>query len=116
MLFRSWGDGTQLRSYCHVTDAIEGMIRTMQTNHHTAINIGTDRSISIKDFTQLIIDISGKDLSIKYVDGVIGVKSRNSDNTLSKKLLNWKPVIELEEGMTILYKWILEQVKNKQND
>ena len=111
-----WGDGTQLRSYCHVTDAIEGMIRTMQTNHHTAINIGTDRSISIKDFTQLIIDISGKDLSIKYVDGAIGVKSRNSDNTLSKKLLNWKPVIELEEGMTILYKWILEQVKNKQND
>jgi nucleoside-diphosphate-sugar epimerase len=105
-----WGDGTQLRSFCHVSDAIEGMIRTMNTDFHSAINIGTDRCISIKDFTQMIIDISGKNLTIKYVDGAIGVKSRNSDNTLSKQLLNWQPTIDLEEGMSNLYTWILEQV------
>jgi nucleoside-diphosphate-sugar epimerase len=105
-----WGDGTQLRSFCHVSDAIEGMIRTMNTNFHSAINIGTDRCISIKDFTQMIIDISGKNLTIKYVDGAIGVKSRNSDNTLSKQLLNWEPTIDLEQGMAALYTWILEQV------
>jgi len=111
-----WGDGTQLRSYCHVSDAVEGMIRTMGTNHHSAINIGTDRSISIKDFTQMIIDISGKNLSIKYVDGAIGVKSRNSDNTLSKSVLNWAPTIDLEEGIAKLYEWILEQVKLSKYD
>ena len=105
-----WGDGTQLRSFCHVTDAIEGLLRTMKTDFHSAINIGTDRCISIKDFTQMIINISGKNLSIKYVDGAIGVKSRNSDNTLSKQLLDWEPTIDLEEGMAALYTWILEQV------
>ena len=111
-----WGDGTQLRSYCHVSDAIEGLIRTMSTDFHSAINIGTDRCISIKDFTQLIINISGKNLTIKYVDGAIGVKSRNSDNTLSKQLLNWEPAVELEEGMSVLYNWILQQVQQQNNE
>lgn len=111
-----WGDGTQLRSFCHVSDAVDGMMRTMSTNHHSAINIGTDRSISIKDFTQMIIDISGKNLSIRYVDGAIGVKSRNSDNSLSKSVLNWAPTIDLEEGMAKLYEWILEQVKLNKHD
>jgi nucleoside-diphosphate-sugar epimerase len=99
-----------------VSDAIEGLIRTMQTDFHSAINIGTDRCISIKDFTQMIIDISGKNLTIKYVDGAIGVKSRNSDNTLSKKLLNWTPSVELEDGMAVLYNWILKQVTLAKHD
>jgi nucleoside-diphosphate-sugar epimerase len=111
-----WGDGTQLRSFCHVSDAIKGMIQTMNSNFHSAINIGTDRCISIKDFTQMIIDISGKNLTIKYVDGAIGVKSRNSDNTLSKQLLNWQPTIDLEEGMSNLYTWILQQVNMAKHD
>jgi nucleoside-diphosphate-sugar epimerase len=99
-----------------VSDAIEGLIRTMDTDFHSAINIGTDRCISIKDFTQLIINISGKNLTIKYVDGAIGVKSRNSDNTLSKQLLNWEPSVELEEGMSVLYNWILQQVQQQNNE
>lgn len=108
-----WGDGTQLRSYCYISDAIEGMIRTMDVDFHSAINIGTNRSISIKDFTQMIIDISGKQLTIKYIKGAIGVKNRNSDNTLCKQLLKWEPSVELEDGIRILYNWILQQVKNR---
>jgi nucleoside-diphosphate-sugar epimerase len=65
----------------------------------------------------MINDISGKNLTIKYIDGAIGVKSRNSDNTLSKQLLNWEPSVELETGMTVLYNWILQQVNaNKINN
>ncbi len=105
-----WGDGTQLRSFCHVDDAVEGLIRLMGTDVEGAVNIGSDEEITIKDFTQMIIDISGKDLKIKYVDGAIGVSSRNSDNTKAEKVLGFKPKVELRDGMERTYKWIDEQV------
>jgi nucleoside-diphosphate-sugar epimerase len=61
-----WGDGTQLRSFCHVDDAVEGLIKLMNSDIETPVNIGSDEEISIKDFTQMIIDISGKSLEIEY--------------------------------------------------
>ena len=107
-----WGDGTQLRSFCHVDDAVEGLIRLMNSDIETPVNIGSDEEISIKDFTQMIIDISGKSLEIEYVDGAIGVNSRNSDNTKAEKELGFTPKISLKDGMIRTYQWIEEQVKN----
>jgi nucleoside-diphosphate-sugar epimerase len=107
-----WGDGTQLRSFCHVDDAVEGLIRLMNSDIETPVNIGSDEEISIKDFTQMIIDISGKSLEIEYVDGAIGVNSRNSDNTKAEKELGFTPKISLKDGMVRTYQWIEEQVKN----
>jgi nucleoside-diphosphate-sugar epimerase len=107
-----WGDGTQLRSFCHVDDAVEGLIRLMNSDIETPVNIGSDEEISIKDFTQMIIDISGKSLEIEYVDGAIGVNSRNSDNTKAEKELGFTPAISLKDGMVRTYQWIEEQVKN----
>jgi nucleoside-diphosphate-sugar epimerase len=107
-----WGDGTQLRSFCHVDDAVEGLIRLMNSDIETPVNIGSDEEISIKDFTQMIIDISGKSLEIEYIDGAIGVNSRNSDNTKAEKELGFTPAISLKDGMVRTYQWIEEQVKN----
>jgi nucleoside-diphosphate-sugar epimerase len=107
-----WGDGTQLRSFCHVDDAVEGLIKLMNSDIETPVNIGSDEEISIKDFTQMIIDISGKSLEIEYVDGAIGVSSRNSDNTKAEKELGFTPKISLKDGMVRTYQWIEEQVKN----
>ena len=105
-----WGDGTQLRSFCHVDDAVEGLIKLMNSEVEGAVNIGSDEEISIKDFTQMIIDISGKNLSIQYVDGAIGVNSRNSDNSKAERELNFVTKISLREGMERTYQWINEQV------
>lgn len=107
-----WGDGTQLRSFCHVNDAVEGIIKTMNSDYYEPINIGTDRVISIKDFTEMIIKISNKKLKINYIDGPIGVKSRNSNNDLSQKILDWRPKIDLEDGIEKLYNWISKEIKN----
>jgi nucleoside-diphosphate-sugar epimerase len=84
----------------------------MNSDIETPVNIGSDEEISIKDFTQMIIDISGKSLEIEYVDGAIGVSSRNSDNTKAEKELGFTPKISLKDGMVRTYQWIEEQVKN----
>jgi nucleoside-diphosphate-sugar epimerase len=84
----------------------------MNSDIETPVNIGSDEEISIKDFTQMIIDISGKSLEIEYVDGAIGVNSRNSDNTKAEKELGFTPAISLKDGMVRTYQWIEEQVKN----
>jgi nucleoside-diphosphate-sugar epimerase len=59
----------------------------------------------------MAIEISGKNLSIKNIDGPLGVRGRNSDNNLIFEKLGWKPNLPLRSGMEITYKWIAEQAK-----
>ena len=61
----------------------------------------------------MIIDISGKNITIKNIDGPTGVAGRNSDNALIREKLGWEPSMSLRESTEITYKWISEQVKNK---
>jgi GDP-D-mannose 3', 5'-epimerase len=108
-----WGDGTQLRSFCHVDDAVEGLIRLMGSDVEGAVNIGSDEEISIGDFTKMIIEISGKDLGINYIDGAIGVNSRNSDNKKAETELGFTPKVSLREGMERTYDWINKEINKK---
>lgn len=108
-----WGDGEQTRSFLYVGEAVEAVIRLM---HHPTfngpVNIGSDRLISINDFTHTVADIAGKDIHIKHVEGPQGVRGRNSDNTLIHQELGWKPTLPLEKGVEITYNWINEQIKS----
>ncbi len=107
-----WGDGKQTRSYCYITDCLEGFYRLMQSDYRYPLNIGSDRMVSINELADIIIKISGKKLSKTYdLSKPQGVRGRNSDNTLCKKVLNWQPKIELEEGLKHTYEWIESQVK-----
>jgi nucleoside-diphosphate-sugar epimerase len=78
----------------------------MHSEHAGPFNIGSEEMISINDFTMMIIDISGKQLSINNIPGPLGVRGRRSDNTLIKSKLNWEPKYNLNQGMKILYQWI----------
>ena len=77
------------------------------------VNIGSEEMISINDFAKMVIDISGKNITVKNIPGPTGVRGRNSDNKLIREKLNWEPNQPLRKGMETTFKWINEQVKQK---
>jgi len=106
-----WGDGEQTRSFCYISDCVEGIHKLMRSDFRSPLNIGQDVLISINDMARLIMEIADVDLDIVHVDGPQGVRGRNSDNTLLKKTLNWVPQVSLRGGLTLTYNWVEEQVR-----
>ncbi len=105
-----WGDGQQTRSFCYIDDCVQGIFKLMNSDFREPINLGQDRMVSIDELADLIADIAGIDISKKHVSGPQGVRGRNSDNTLLRRVLGWEPEISLEEGLRRTYDWIEEQV------
>jgi nucleoside-diphosphate-sugar epimerase len=105
-----WGDGKQERSFLHIDECLEGVERLMNSNFKQPLNIGSDELVSINKLAEMIIEISGKKLTIKNVAGNVGVKRRNSDNTLCEKVLNWRPTEQLYVGLEKTFSWINEQI------
>lgn len=105
-----WGDGRQTRSFLFIDECIEGTVRLLRSDFQGPVNIGSEEMIAINDFAALIIETSGKRLSIRNVSGPEGVRGRNSDNTLIRKRLGWAPSMPLREGVRRTYEWISEQV------
>lgn len=108
-----WGDGKQTRSFLYVDECVEGIRRLMESDFMGPVNIGSEEMISINDFAKMVIDISGKNISIKNIEGPTGVRGRNSDNNLIKEKLGWEPSIPLRIGMEKTYSWISKQVDKK---
>lgn len=106
-----WGDGLQTRSFCYIDDCLNGLNRLMESDFHNPLNLGQDRLISINDLADLVADAAGISITKKHIEGPEGVRGRNSDNTLLKKVLNWEPEISLEEGLKRTYAWIEPLVK-----
>ena len=110
-----WGDGNQTRSYCYVDDAIKATMLLMESNYDKPINIGSDRSVTINELADIITEISGKKISKTYdLTAPQGVRGRNADLSIAKKVLNWQPQVTLEEGMEKTYRWIEKQLAIKE--
>mgnify|MGYP001183589380 FL=1 len=106
-----YGDGKQTRSFLYIDECVEGIRRLMESDCTEPLNIGSDEVISINDFAQMIIDISKKEVVIKNIDvPQLGVRGRNSDNTLIKEKLGWSPTQLLKVGIKKTYSWINKQV------
>jgi len=106
-----WGDGKQTRSYCYIDDAVKATTLLMESDYNKPINIGSDRLVTINQLADIIIKISGKKITKTYNHiAPQGVRGRNADLTLVKKMLNWQPQVTLEQGLTKTYKWIEKQV------
>jgi GDP-D-mannose 3',5'-epimerase len=106
-----WGDGEQTRSFCYIDDCLEGCIKLMNSAYKEPLNIGSDEMVTINEMADMIIEISGKSITKKYDSSKPqGVRGRNSDNTLIKKVLGWAPSTTLKEGLEKTYPWIKEQV------
>ncbi len=75
------------------------------------VNIGSDEMVTINQLAEYAMEIAGKKLTIKHIDGPLGVRGRNSDNTLIKGKLGWAPSQPLKVGLAKTYRWIEEQVR-----
>jgi nucleoside-diphosphate-sugar epimerase len=107
-----WGDGKQTRSYCYIDDCLRGIMMLMEGDHNQPLNIGSDRLVTIDDLADIIMNISGKKIRKEYnLAAPQGVRGRNADLNLVKKLIGWEPNISLEEGLSKTYRWIEEQIK-----
>ena len=108
-----WGDGEQTRSFMYVDDCVEGLLRLMASQHHDALNLGTDRLVTINQLVDLVSTVADKKLVMRHdLSKPQGVRGRNSDNTRLKQVLGWEPKVSLETGLGITYKWIESQLKN----
>jgi len=106
-----WGDGKQTRSFCYIDDCLKGLELVMGGTYDKPVNLGRDELVSINGLADIICDIAGVKLKYKHVSGPQGVRGRNSDNTLFRKLYGWEPEIDLRTGLSRTYQWIEEQVK-----
>jgi GDP-D-mannose 3',5'-epimerase len=108
-----WGDGKQTRSYCFIDDCVDGLIRLMESNHCDPINLGTDRLVSVNELYDIVACIAGKNIRKQYDESKPqGVRGRNSDNSMLRKILKWEPHVSFEDGMDRTYKWIKSQVRS----
>lgn len=110
-----WGDGLQTRSFLYIDECLEGTVRLLRSGFEGPVNIGSEEMISINDLASMVIDISGKELEIKNVDGPEGVRGRNSDNRLIRQKLGWAPSEPLKEGMKKTYNWIVGEILKEHN-
>lgn len=106
-----WGDGEQTRSFLYIEDCLDAVEALMNSEHRDPINIGSEEMVTINQLAQLAINASETTdkINIKHVDGPQGVRGRNSDNHIIRKVLGWKPKWSLAEGIRSTYRWIKTQ-------
>ena len=101
-----WGSGNQTRSFLYIDECIEGIHRIMNSDCEFPLNLGSERMISINNLALLIAKLANKNVSIKNVDGPMGVMGRNSHNKLIRETIIWAPDEDLEDGLNKTYDWI----------
>ena len=99
-----FGDGSQTRSFCYVDDLIEGISRLLLSNYNYPVNIGNPNEITIKNFANEIIKLSGSSQKIIFKDlPENDPLKRKPDIALAKKVLKWEPKIQRNEGLKLTY-------------
>jgi dTDP-glucose 4,6-dehydratase len=95
-----FGDGTQTRSFCYVTDLVDGILRLMESDTHDPVNIGNPHEVTIEQIARTIISLAGSTSRIVYRPlPQDDPKQRQPDITRAQTLLGWQPQVELEEGL-----------------
>lgn len=105
-----FGNGKQTRSFLHASEAVEGVWRLMHSDFRGPVNIGSSEMVTIDALAGMIMRVAGKHVGLKHIPGPIGVRGRNSDNTLIEAKLGWKPTATLRAGLEQTYPWIAAQV------
>lgn len=99
-----FGDGSQTRSFCYVDDQVEGIYRLLLSDYSDPVNIGNPHEITISDFAEEIIELTGTDQKVVYKDlPQDDPMKRRPDISVAKKVLDWEPKVGREQGMKITY-------------
>jgi nucleoside-diphosphate-sugar epimerase len=105
-----WGEGTAIRSYTYVDDMVEGIYLLMQSDLEGPVNIGCPQYVSVKELVDTVAEVAGKKINVKWVEGPVGVQSRNFSNARIYST-GWRAKVFLKEGIGRTYPWIEEQVR-----
>ena len=109
-----FGDGSQTRSFCYIDDLVEAIVRLLHSDYHMPVNVGNPDEISIREFAEEIIQLTGSDQKIVYKDlPVDDPKQRQPDITRAKALLNWEPTVNRAEGLKITYDYFKSLTKEE---
>jgi dTDP-glucose 4,6-dehydratase len=111
-----FGDGSQTRSFCYVSDLVEGIYRLLFSNEPRPVNIGNPHEISLLDFANEIIALSGTRSGICFKAlPQDDPKQRQPDISRAKEVLDWAPKIDRKEGLALTYKYFSELLANSKN-
>jgi dTDP-glucose 4,6-dehydratase len=106
-----FGSGQQTRSFCYVSDLVDGVIRLMESDVNEPVNIGNPHEMTIEDIARAIIRLTGSRSKLVYRPlPEDDPKVRQPDITRARTLLNWEPKVGLEEGLTKTLGYFREQV------
>ncbi len=95
-----FGDGSQTRSFCYVSDLLDGIYRLMMSDFHEPVNIGNPREMTIRQFAEEILRITGANCQIEHKPlPVDDPKVRQPDITRAKKILGWEPKVDFDKGI-----------------
>ena len=110
-----WGDGEQTRSFMYVDDCIEGTLMVTAGDSAVPVNVGSSELVSINQMVSIIEQIAGITVKRNYnLDAPLGVRGRNSDNTLIQEIYGWEPSISLADGLERTYRWIFDQLSGNE--
>lgn len=106
-----WGDGEQTRSFMYVDDCVEGTLKVLAGDSVEPVNVGSSELVSINEMVTIIEEIAGIRVQRHYkLDAPLGVRGRNSDNTLVREIYGWEPSTRLADGLERTYRWIFDQL------
>jgi len=106
-----YGDGKQTRSFCYVSDLIEGIYKLLESDEREPVNIGNPREITILEFAERVRALAGADVPIVFRPlPQDDPKQRCPDITKARRLLHWEPKVDLEEGLRRTYEFFRQQI------
>ena len=110
-----WGDGEQTRSFCYISDCVEGLRRIMESGYTKPINLGTEELITVNQLVDAVCSAAGKSLKRNHdLTKPQGVRGRNSDNTILAEIIGWQPETAVREGIRYTYDWIAGEIAQTQ--
>jgi dTDP-glucose 4,6-dehydratase len=106
-----FGDGSQTRSFCYVDDLVEGIYRLLLSDYHLPVNIGNPSEISLKEFAEEIIELTGTKSKLMYMDlPKDDPKQRKPDITRAQEILDWNPKVDRSEGLKVTLEYFRKEL------
>lgn len=106
-----WGDGEQTRSFMYVDDCVKGSICVANGDNPEPVNVGSSELVSINQMVDIIEQIAGITVQRSFnLNAPLGVRGRNSDNTMFRAIYGWEPSTRLADGLERTYRWIYDQL------
>jgi dTDP-glucose 4,6-dehydratase len=110
-----YGDGKQTRSFCYVSDLLEGIYRLLESDEHEPTNIGNPQEITILEFAERVRKLVGTNTPIKFHPlPQDDPKQRCPDISKAKRILNWEPKVKLEDGLQTTFEYFKTKVAQTQ--